>query len=143
VIARQGLIEGRRGLGCEVCFGRGYAGYILSWGVFFWAWFRWGGPVCEVLRDGVFWTGLLFLDVVMLRWLYFVVESVFFRCGSSRSIIDLSAFFLGDISRDVVLHRYPVQHGMIIVPHVSCRYFAFFVQGGEWLSGACFCGVAI
>jgi hypothetical protein len=114
VIARQGLIEGG------------------------------GGPVCEVLRDGVFWTGLLFLDVVMLRWLYFVVESVFFfGCGSSRSIIDLSAFFLCDISRDVVLHGYPVQHGMIIVPLVSCRYFAFFVQGGEWLSGACFCGVVI
>jgi hypothetical protein len=34
-----------------------------------------------------------------------------------------------------MLHLYPVQHGMRIVPQVSGLYFAFFVQGGEWLSG--------
>jgi hypothetical protein len=34
-----------------------------------------------------------------------------------------------------MLHRYPVQHGMRIVPQVSGMYFAFFVQEREWLSG--------
>jgi hypothetical protein len=99
VIARQGLIEGGRGL------------------------------VCGVRNDSVFWTWLC--------WLYFVVGRVFFFFGLGllRSIINLGAVFMCDISRDVAPLPRKARHAHRATGlwHV----FRLLRSGGEWLSGDC------